>query len=186
MLSKGEMLEKGTAVARALWHDHEVSQDEHTWGVTIRAGKRRFLIRDNNGKNDGRLLVTVPDSMYPEGFSRRPITQVTVAETRDPKDVAGDIQRRFYPLYDRLVEAIGEWQDQQERLRTIMTLTGQQLMQALPGSRERWPGEVEYRMFPVSGSATIVPDGSSVDLTLRVPAEIAVAIFELLDARNGE
>jgi len=174
-LDRKEIEVKAAEIAQELgWQVTE----QLDYGVTISDGDQRIVIRDS-GHRDNHLLITAPDDVRPEGYGSL-ISGITVGEAQDSAAIAREIERRFFPLYAdymNRVRAYIVWQDQ---LRVIREGVAGRLLAALPGSRERWPGLIEYRQLPVTASADIASDGSSVDLSLNVSPAIAENIFLLL------
>ena len=114
--------EKMKEVAELLGYTYEEKDD--TWsnhGYLIGQSEIKISVRNDNYSHRGRIAFS---SIYPRGkggywaYSRDAI-EITVAESKTPKQITRDIQKRFLPVYlenlKKVIEANQQADDYEAR-----------------------------------------------------------------------
>jgi hypothetical protein len=180
------LLDTAQAVALLLPGEWKAEEALENWsGVFIQSsdGKKLYLQDYNsrleiNGSFDSGL------SQYLSYAEAREKTEITVAATRAPEQIAKAIISRLLPPYERMLAKCKEGKARDDEYISRRNAVVNQVLNALPGTRT-YPYEVNRVYFPAPyyGNAGCYPD--RVHIEIELPPDTAVKMLMWLSGNPG-
>jgi hypothetical protein len=183
------LLETAKAVAKLLPGEWRIENAQATWEHRIiiqGPGDRMIYVKDFL-HNDVRLEIS---GAYPYALSQylpygddREKTEITVAKTKTPEQIAKAIVSRLLPPYERMLDRCKEGKaradDYQAKKEKIIAM----VIKAMPGATRHPHEDKVYWMVPYSGNATCYQD--RVQLNISLPPERAAEVLRGLSRQQA-
>jgi hypothetical protein len=180
------LLDTAQAVAPLLPGEWQAEEAPENWsGVFIQSSDSKKLhLQDYNSRLEINGSFDYGLSQYLPYGDNREKTEITVAISKTPEQIAKAIISRLLPPYERMLAKCKEGKARDDEYISRRNAVVNQVLNALPGTRT-YPHEVNRVYFPAPyyGNAGCYPD--RVHIEIELPPDTAVKMLMWLSGNPG-